>query len=225
MSIAGSLADELRAPLAAVKRRAEVVRARAPSDALAERLAVLVAEVDRVEKELAHHVTFARPAVGAERVDVAELLSAIGAASEGLAASRGVALVVAGAADLVLETDRQKLFEVLENLVHNAIEASPAGAAVALDARAEGEGITLSVVDDGPGLGATAAKLFEPGFTTKAQGSGLGLVFSRSLAEQLGGTLTLATRPEGGCVARVAVPRALPAGPHDRPSPAGVAVG
>ena len=63
----------------------------------------------------------------------------------------------------------------------------------------------MFVDDDGPGLAETA-NLFVPFFTTKPQGSGIGLVLCRQIAEAHGGSLSLENRPGGGCRARLRLP-------------------
>ncbi|MCK6546942.1 ATP-binding protein [Myxococcota bacterium] len=217
MLLAGTLADELRDPLREVRATAEVIRARATQPALRERLGVLLTELDRVERRLVHHQTFARPAVAPSRVDAAEVLRSLAGTVEGLATAKDVRveqrLETEGGDSienaLVLETDEEKLIEILENLAQNAIEASPEGGRVVLRATVLPEMVRFEVLDDGPGLGDSQEKLFVPGFTTKAQGSGLGLVLSRSLAAQLGGKLELDTRPEGGCRARLGLPKTI----------------
>jgi two-component system nitrogen regulation sensor histidine kinase NtrY len=66
--------------------------------------------------------------------------------------------------------------------------------------------VEIWVEDDGPGLPETA-NLFVPFFTTKPNGTGIGLVLSRQIAENLGGTLTLADRADApGCIARLVLP-------------------
>lgn len=208
--LAGSLAEELSGPLRALRERAAVIEARAEQPAVGERLRVMIAELERVERRLVHHQTFARPTGAFERVSTTELLGTLARAAEGLATARGVDVLAEAGDDLELETDREKLIEVLENLLQNAIEASPRGGRVTLAAaRTPGEGasasVELTVVDAGPGLGAAAGAMFTPGFTTKPRGSGLGLVLSRDLAVQLGGTLDLADRTDGPSGARAVV--------------------
>ena len=85
---------------------------------------------------------------------------------------------------------------MLINLLRNAADAAletGGGVAVAWDAPARGGFVEVRIDDDGPGLTSTA-NLFVPFFTTKPNGSGIGLVLSRQIAEAHGGSLTLANR-------------------------------
>jgi len=111
---------------------------------------------------------------------------------------------------VTLQADRDQLDQLLINVVRNAADASLAthapGGGVCVRWRIDGEAVELEVVDDGPGL-ASSANLFVPFFTTKPNGSGIGLVLSRQIAEAHGGTLTLENRADGpGCVARLRLP-------------------
>ncbi len=102
---------------------------------------------------------------------------------------------------------RAALAQALRNLVKNALEASTG--AVVLEASRASETLTVSVRDGGPGLEASvASRLGEPFFTTKPVGAGMGLgVFlARTLAQQLGGSLTFASQPGAGTTASLSLP-------------------
>ncbi|MFN8589551.1 MAG: ATP-binding protein [Candidatus Eisenbacteria bacterium] len=97
----------------------------------------------------------------------------------------------------------------LHNLLLNAREAGGEGHVVELEARAEGGEGVLAVRDRGPGIAPDAAeRIFEPYFSTKNRGSGLGLSMVRDVAERHGGRITLANREGGGAEARLALPLA-----------------
>lgn len=109
---------------------------------------------------------------------------------------------------VTLQADGDQLEHVLINLLKNAVEASretSGGVRVMWDKNATF--LDIVVQDDGPGLPNTA-NLFVPFFTTKPEGSGIGLVLSRQIAEGHGGALTLQNRGDGkrGCEAHLRLP-------------------
>lgn len=191
-----ALADELAAPLERLCGRLEALK-RASSGVDLERLAVLARETERFAQLL--------PRSGARRdMTIAEVVEEVVASHHALAETRGVTLAVAGTSQA--RVDAQALRQILVNLVQNAIEASPVGAAV--DVRIDSApGPRVVVEDRGGGLAPEAAgKLFSSGFTTKPGGNGIGLVVARALAERLGGTLALEPRDGGGCRATLCLP-------------------
>ncbi|MFM9030259.1 MAG: sensor histidine kinase, partial [Opitutaceae bacterium] len=96
---------------------------------------------------------------------------------------------------------------VLANLVHNAIEASPAGARVEVAALAGKDTVIFRVEDRGGGLRPEVrAALFEPVASSKPRGTGVGLAISRRLARHAGGDVSLERTGPGGTVFRVTVP-------------------
>lgn len=111
-------------------------------------------------------------------------------------------VAVAGGPQTVVLADGDQLDQLLINLVRNAADASlETGGGVRVRWTRQNGTLSVLVEDDGPGL-ASAANLFVPFFTTKPQGSGIGLVLCRQIAEAHGGSLTLQNRADRrGCVA------------------------
>jgi len=110
---------------------------------------------------------------------------------------------------LMIRADGDQLEQLLINLVRNGVDAAlESGGEVKVGWKKNAHYVEVWVQDNGPGLPATT-NLFVPFFTTKPQGSGIGLVLSRQIAEAHGGTLTLEDRkPDTGCVARLRLPLA-----------------
>ena len=123
------------------------------------------------------------------------------------AQERGVRLEVR-VEEAVLEADGSLLVAALVNLVKNAVQASPAGAAVRVEGVREGRRYLVRVQDQGEGVPeALQARIFEPFFTTRQKGSGLGLALARKVVQAHGGELSFRSRP-GDTVFTLALPLA-----------------
>lgn len=116
-------------------------------------------------------------------------------------------VAVAEGPSLTIDADGDQLEQLLINLVRNAAEASrETGGSVMVGWQSAAPWLELWVCDEGLGLSDTA-NLFVPFFTTKPDGSGIGLVLARQIAEAHGGTLTLENRRDArGCIARLRLP-------------------
>ncbi len=120
---------------------------------------------------------------------------------------------------LRLHADRQRLIQVFVNLLTNACDASEAGQSVRVRARSEGDGVRVTVEDDGCGIpGELLEQVFEPFFTTKepGKGTGLGLPLVFSIVQDHGGSVAVDSSPGAGT--RVTV--RLPAGEAVEAAPA-----
>jgi signal transduction histidine kinase len=118
-----------------------------------------------------------------------------------------VEVAVLPAPPVEIRADRDQLDQLMINLLRNAADAAlETGGGVRVGWARHGDTVEIRVEDDGPGLPQTA-NLFVPFFTTKPNGSGIGLVLSRQIAENQGGTLTLRDRTGArGCIATLVLP-------------------
>jgi two-component system, LuxR family, sensor kinase FixL len=138
-------------------------------------------------------------------IDEASAIALVGAKERGIR----VRYLLDPAAELVL-ADRVQIQQVLINLMRNAIEAMDGAERrelVISIGPADGHMIAMSVADTGPGIGAEArARLFQPFFTTKRQGMGVGLSISRTIIEAHDGEIRAEDNPGGGAVFRFTLP-------------------
>lgn len=117
--------------------------------------------------------------------------------------------------DLLVRGDELGLVQLMVNLINNAVDATPAGGTVKVNATRDGERVFIKVIDQGPGIpDGDAGKLFASFFTTKevGKGTGLGLVVSRNIAQEHGGDISFEnlSKPWGACFTVVLPGDALP---------------
>jgi nitrogen fixation/metabolism regulation signal transduction histidine kinase len=160
-------------------------------------LDVIITRSDSLARFMQGYTRLARlPSPAKTRVDVRELVTHAAAADGRLPVQ-----VVPGP-EARLHADREQLEQVLINLVKNAVDATLASRGrVELGWKLVEHSVEIYVKDEGEGI-TNSANLFVPFFTTKPQGSGIGLALSRQIAEAHGGTLTLENRNDRlGCIA------------------------
>jgi signal transduction histidine kinase len=200
--VAATIAHEVKNPLASIKTLAQLMR---EDPDVAERygrdLDYLVSETDRLNNSMQQLLTYSRPLPEpAGEVLLSELLDSIAGFIARESSRQNVGIERRIAPDLKLaRADRQTVQQVLLNLLLNAVQASPAGGRVQLEAAREADGrIRIRITDEGPGIPeAIREKIFEPFFTTKQQGTGLGLAIVRKNIRQLDGELELQTPVAG----------------------------
>lgn len=106
-----------------------------------------------------------------------------------------------------LRSDRAKLRQVFQNLILNAVAALEQGGQIRLITRTDDDHILVVVGDNGPGIAAAdQTRIFEPLFTTKPQGTGLGLTICKTILDQLGGSISVDSLPGRGAAFTVKLP-------------------
>ncbi|KJL44892.1 MAG: sensor histidine kinase [Microbacterium sp.] len=216
-----SISHELRTPLSAIRGYGEaladgVIDPAATADAGR----VLVTETDRLDRFVADLLELARLEAddfSIERVDVAaaDLVAQVDEAWAARAATVPAVLRTRVGADAgVLSADPNRMRQVLDGLVENALRAVPAGGEVVVVAAADPAGVRFEVSDTGPGLDAGDLDVaFDRGVLrsryrdTRAVGTGLGLSIAARLVTRLGGTVSARARDGGGAVFTVLLPR------------------
>jgi PAS domain S-box-containing protein len=208
--MATGVAHELRNPLTAVKMLVQAGREGGPGGMPAEDLEYIEQEIRRMERCLQSYLDFARPRKPERRaMDLADLVERTLALVQPRAAQQHVELRFARpAAAVVADVDWEQIQQVLINLAFNALDAMPRGGTLETEFQTHESGtIALRVLDTGPGMTPQIlAQMFQPFFTSKETGTGLGLVISRRIAEEHGGNLAATNRPEGGACFELRLP-------------------
>ena len=219
-AVAGILHD-INQPLGAVtllSNNAERLLQKGRTGEVRSNLGLIVDMAERMARIVGQLRSFARDDDGADlllkAVSVREAMANAVLLVEAEARSRGVVIEMAEAQPaLRVVADAVRLEQVLLNLLRNAIDALATSArkTIQLAVGAEADWVTVSVRDSGPGIEADAiGRVFEPFYTTKpvGKGMGLGLAMSRAAVRQFGGDLRAGNRPEGGAWFDVILKRA-----------------
>jgi signal transduction histidine kinase len=185
--------------------------AAAPDEAeLKELLDVLSGETQRIDRIVQQFLEYARPPRLALRTaSLGEMLEAAAGAVRAKAAARRIAIDtdLAGAGEAVFDPDR--LRQAVDNLLRNAIDASPDGGRLRLEARREGPDAVITVADEGPGIPADVLpRIFDLYFTTKADGTGVGHAVTHQIVEAHQGRIDVDSAPGAGTRMSVRIPAA-----------------
>jgi signal transduction histidine kinase len=210
---------QLRTPLAALRLRLENLEADVPA-AAREDLDGAVAEVWRLSRLVDGLLTVARAerSEAARRpLDLRAIVAERHAAWVALADEHAIRLQAWAQPGLAVLATPGHLEQVLDNLIANALEASPPGGTITIDARRRGGAAELHVVDQGPGMSAEQrARAFDPFWREPSNGassgSGLGLAIVRRLVTADGGAVELRQAPGRGLDAVVRLQAARPRG-------------
>ena len=188
--VAAGVAHEVRNPLAGMKLRLDLLKRSGELGVESnEDVAACLGEIDRLDRLVESLLSASRTKGGEARsVDLAALADERISRAALVAEGAGVTLRREGQAEAM--TDRDVVAAALDNLLRNAIEASPRGSEIVVRVGGLDGAPSIAVDDDGPGIPEERrAELFEPFFTTKPEGTGLGLWISRLLLEGKGASL------------------------------------
>jgi signal transduction histidine kinase len=202
----------MKNPLTPLRLAAHGLRRVADRDpVVAEAAAVIAEETARLDELAREFAAIGRPAAGPpSRIDMVELMNSlvrtdVVAPIEASVENRGGTVEVHAHYDTLLRAFR--------NIVRNAVEAIGAGQAGRIMVTVAGahRQVAVTIRDTGPGIPAGAeTRIFEPDFTGKSSGTGLGLAVVRQVVASCGGSVAARSRPEGGAEFTVRLPTADP---------------
>jgi len=201
VEMARQIAHEVKNPLTPIKLSAQLMRRAYESgsedfgEIFRSGVETVIQQTEilrRIASEFSSFGTVTRLAPAAVRLG--DFLEEIVSAYRG---AEGVRLALACENDITVLADREALRKILVNLIENAIDAMPGGGGISVAGCLDGDRAAVTVLDSGKGLSPEMqARLFEPYFSTKTNGIGLGLAISQSLARAMDGEVRLRNRED-----------------------------
>lgn len=207
--LSGGVGHELRNPLAAIKNSAYYLNLALenPDPEVKESIGIINKEVARCEDIISSLLDFAR-----QKAPVQRTVSVNSVLKEALSRyniPENITVINNSAGDIRdIQADPDKLMQVFGNLITNAYQAMPDGGTLTIASENTGpDRVTVTVTDTGTGITEeNRKKMFEPLFTTKAKGIGLGLVVSKMIIDAHGGRIDVQSVPGKGAAFTVTLP-------------------
>jgi signal transduction histidine kinase len=223
--MSAAVAHGLRNPLASLSASAQLVKKHPESPSAKEQLQAIIDEVARLDRRITHLLTFSRPAPFQPMTErIAPLVQGVLPTFAARATQQRVEIVTDLPADLPdLQLDPMKLEQTFVELISNAFDAMPHGGRVTIAARASRQGdrpgIEIAIRDTGKGIpDVTLQQVGQPFFTTRQEGTGLGVATAKRFVQQHGGTLVLTSEVGVGTTATLWIPLASGIAPSRHPS-------
>ena len=230
--LAAGIAHEIRNPLGAMKGFTEILQKkliRTPD--AQEMVADIASEIEILNKIVTNFLVFAKPtSLESQESELSEAIQGVLPLIEKEAEGKKIKIVFKKKKELFLQLDVEQFRRAILNLALNAIQASPPGTEVKIEmeaftrvelcdfllkngfpdlvpAETEWNWGSVWVLDQGIGIASeNIKKLFNPFFTTKTEGFGLGLSITRKIIESMGGSVSAANRREGGAMFLIILP-------------------
>ncbi len=209
--LAAGVAHEIRNPLSSIKGFATYFKERYRDTPQDQQTAdIMIAEVNRVNRVVGQLLEFAKPvSVSPKPTLLKELIDNSVRLIEKQARDQNITVETLNAADVNEATlDPDLITQVLLNLYLNAIDAMETGGELDVElSHREDNRIEIKVSDTGCGIpGEDLSRIFDPYFTSKSSGTGLGLTIAHNIMEAMGGQILVESRPGQGTIFRITIP-------------------
>lgn len=207
--LAAQFAHEVGTPLNLISGHVQLLSAQLTDEKASTRLEIIAKQIERIERIVRHMLdSTRRPPAEMRVLNINLLLKNIVEAIQPTLSSRNVEIVTELESNLPdIEGDPEQLQQVFLNLVNNSIDAMPEGGTLYFSSAVIGEMVVIEFEDTGQGIPENVKqRVFEPMFTTKKRGTGLGLSLSRQIIEEHHGLLELCSSPGIGTKFTIQLP-------------------
>jgi len=205
--MSAAMAHDIRNPLGIIRASAERLKKRygAEGDATFD---YIPEEVDRLDRVVSSYLSLGATRPGAtEPIDVTEVVAGVLKDVEHETVRSGIAVETELAGLPTVNANPVELRQVFLNLVLNAVQAQPQGGAIRIAGRRDKDWLVVGVSDKGPGIRRDdMARVFEPFYTTKEKGSGLGLFSVKRIVEAHRGRVMIEAGPGSGTTVEIRLP-------------------
>ncbi len=210
--MAGGVAHEVRNPLSSIKGLALLLKNKFVAGSKERDTAqLLIQETERMNRTITEMLSFSRPtSLCLQPVDVPRLLEKEIELIQAETLENNIEVSLATKEDLKqIKGDKDRLTQLLMNILLNSIQAMPEGGVITIEAENSGSGdfVQLTISDTGIGMAESVlSQVFYPYFTTKQQGTGIGLAISQKIILDHNGSIAIASQPGKGTVVTMQLP-------------------
>ncbi len=207
--MSAALAHDIRNPLGIIRAAAERLKKRYGAGTEDQTFDYITDEVDRLDRLVTGYLDLGKSSPGApEPLDLAALVADVLSAVEHETRQHNIEVKTDLGQLPLVTASRLELRQVFLNLVLNAIQTQTKGGSIQVTGRVEHRHVVILVRDQGPGIEPEAqARLFEPFFTTREKGSGLGLFSVKRIVEAHRGWVKIDSRPGSGTTVEIRLPK------------------
>jgi two-component system, NtrC family, sensor histidine kinase HydH len=191
-----SIAHEIKNPLGSIKGAVQILGDKStPAKDRQEFTSIIEKEVDRLDKVVKEYLSFAKPSPHrSEWIDINAILQSVIKQMKFQSGEHNVSVEFEPQNVLSMMGDPDKLRELFLNIMLNSLQAMPTGGKIEITCRQVTEGsrpwLVTRITDSGPGIASeNLTQIFEPFFSTKAQGTGLGLATAKTIVDDHNGTI------------------------------------
>jgi two-component system, sporulation sensor kinase B len=206
--MAASFAHEIRNPLTVATGFMQLLQQSTADDKRKQHIQLVTSELQRAEGIISDYLTYARPSVNDVKVlPITEALERVVGVMSPFAAMNNVQILISAETSLSIQVNEQKFTQIIMNIVKNAIEAIPNGGTVNIRADQSDDHVLVEIRDDG--IGMTKLQLLQlgkPYYSTKTNGTGVGLMVTFQLVKLMGGKLRYSSKPGNGTTAILQFP-------------------